>query len=70
MGNCIETQQGTENRDGEMAGKWEKMRIKIVLSKKIEDVLDEIRRSRERSSVAWKPSLDCIVETPAEGMDI
>ncbi|KAG6389227.1 hypothetical protein SASPL_150689 [Salvia splendens] len=78
MGNCIEPQQETENRDEEMAGKSEKVRVKIVLTKeelewlmvelqqtqgkKIEDVLEEIRRSRERSSVGWKPSLDCIIE--------
>ncbi|KAG6391063.1 hypothetical protein SASPL_148811 [Salvia splendens] len=69
-----------------MAGRSEKVRVKIVLTKeelewlmielqqkqgkKIEDVLEEIRRSRERSSVGWKPSLDSIVEAPVEEMDI
>ncbi|GFQ07715.1 hypothetical protein PHJA_002915500 [Phtheirospermum japonicum] len=63
------------------------MRIKIVLTKeelewlmvqlenkggkKVEDVLDEIQRNREKSQVAWKPSLDSIIESPEvpEAMD-
>lgn len=57
------------------------MRIKIVLTKeelqllllqlknkegkRLEDVLDEIERSRSRRPVGpWKPSLDSIVESP------
>ncbi|GER41514.1 multidrug resistance-associated protein 1 [Striga asiatica] len=54
------------------------VRIKIVLTKeelellmlhlenrkgkKVEDVLDEIQRSREKRHVVWKPSLDRITE--------
>lgn len=68
--------------------KSKKMRIKIVLrkeevewlmfelqktqGKKLEDVLQEIQRSRDQSAVPWKPSLDSIVETPEllEGMSM
>ncbi|KAK4381593.1 UNVERIFIED_CONTAM: hypothetical protein Scaly_2386700 [Sesamum calycinum] len=42
-------------------------------TRRLEDVLGDIKRSREKSSptVAWKPSLDSIVESPEvpEGMD-
>lgn len=56
------------------------MRIKIVLTKeelelllfqlknnegkRLEDVLDEIERSRRRSVGPWKPSLESITESP------
>ena len=69
----------------ESSGGNKKVRIKVVLTKeelewlmielrerqgkKIEDVLEEIQRSREGSSVGWKPSLDCIAETTGEEMD-
>ncbi|KAK4435473.1 hypothetical protein Salat_0710700 [Sesamum alatum] len=67
------------------------MRIKVVLTKeelewlmsqlkntegrRLEDVLGDIKRSRDNittpTTVAWKPSLDSIVESPEvpEGMD-
>lgn len=43
-------------------------------TRRLEDVLGDIKRSREKISsttVAWKPSLDSIVESPEvpEGMD-
>ncbi|KAL1552038.1 hypothetical protein AAHA92_12885 [Salvia divinorum] len=48
---------------------WLMVELRQTQGKKIEDVLVEIQRSRERSSVGWKPSLDCIAETTGEEMD-
>ncbi|KAG6409361.1 hypothetical protein SASPL_127400 [Salvia splendens] len=48
---------------------WLMIELRQTQGKKIEDVLEEIQRSRERSSVGWKPSLDCIAETTGEEMD-
>lgn len=75
-----------EQQEEEGKPKNGSMRIKVVLTKeelerlmsqlkntqgrRLEDVLGEIQRSREKS-VAWRPCLDSIVESPEvpEGMD-
>ncbi|KAH6760940.1 hypothetical protein C2S52_008387 [Perilla frutescens var. hirtella] len=50
---------------------WLMFQMQKSQGKKIEDVLGEIQRSRERTTAAWKPALDSIVESPEvlEGMD-
>ncbi|KAL3652776.1 hypothetical protein CASFOL_002457 [Castilleja foliolosa] len=83
MGNCIEKSNNRPQTE-EIKEKSGNMRIKIMLTrkelevlmaqlenkqgKKVEDVLNEIQKNRDKS---WKPSLDTITESPevAEIMD-
>ncbi|KAJ9173724.1 hypothetical protein P3X46_016833 [Hevea brasiliensis] len=49
---------------------WLMFQLKVNEGKKLEDVLLEIERERERGKVkAWKPSLESILESP-EGLEI
>ncbi|KAJ9148068.1 hypothetical protein P3X46_030163 [Hevea brasiliensis] len=49
---------------------WLMFQLKFNEGKKLEDVLQEIERERERAKVkSWKPSLESILESP-EGLEM
>ncbi|OAY56360.1 uncharacterized protein LOC110609917 [Manihot esculenta] len=49
---------------------WLMLQLKVNEGKKLEDVLQEIERERERGKVkSWKPSLESILESP-EGLEM
>uniref|UniRef100_A0A2C9WA32 Uncharacterized protein n=1 Tax=Manihot esculenta TaxID=3983 RepID=A0A2C9WA32_MANES len=49
---------------------WLMFQLKVNKGKKLEDVLQEIERERERGKVkSWKPSLESILESP-EGLEM